>query len=213
MLDFIHVCEHVWKASLAFYEETESARQECVQERLLRIQRGKATLVAAGIRRSATRRKLTTDERENVDRCADYLLSHAPYLHSHEYLAAGFPIATGVIEGACRYLVSDRIDPRARARSLRPSPPEEKPLTEKGTLLGTFQYMAPEQIEGEEADARSDIFALGPILYEMVTGQKAFSIHRPSTQLFLGSHEAEVSTGERRARAAHSGGIAAKAGS
>ncbi len=92
-------------------------------------------------------------------------------------------------------------------------PPEEKPLTEKGTLLGTFQYMAPEQIEGEEADARSDIFALGAILYEMVTGQKAFSIHRPSTQLFLGLHEAEVSTGELRARAAHSGGTAAKAGS
>ena len=74
MLDFIHVCEHVWKASLGFYEETEPAHQECVQERLLRIQRGKGTLVAAGIRRSATRRKLTTDERENVDRCADYLL-------------------------------------------------------------------------------------------------------------------------------------------
>jgi Tol biopolymer transport system component len=49
------------------------------------------------------------------------------------------------------------------------------PLTEKGTILGTFQYMAPEQLEGREADARSDIFAFGAVLYEMATGRKAFS--------------------------------------
>ncbi len=48
-------------------------------------------------------------------------------------------------------------------------------LTQAGTILGTFQYMAPEQLEGKEADARSDIFALGAVLYEMVTGRKAFS--------------------------------------
>src|SRR5215813_10425683 len=47
-------------------------------------------------------------------------------------------------------------------------------LTQTGTILGTFQYMAPEQLEGGEADARSDIFALGAVLYEMATGQKAF---------------------------------------
>jgi Tol biopolymer transport system component len=50
----------------------------------------------------------------------------------------------------------------------------EKPLTEAGVLLGTFQYMAPEQLEGREADARTDIFAFGAVLYEMVTGRKAF---------------------------------------
>jgi eukaryotic-like serine/threonine-protein kinase len=50
-----------------------------------------------------------------------------------------------------------------------------QPLTERGTILGTFQYMAPEQLEGGEADARSDIFAFGAVLYEMATGRKAFT--------------------------------------
>jgi Tol biopolymer transport system component len=51
---------------------------------------------------------------------------------------------------------------------------EARPLTETGTLVGTFQYMSPEQLEGREADGRSDLFALGAVLYEMVTGRRAF---------------------------------------
>jgi eukaryotic-like serine/threonine-protein kinase len=49
-----------------------------------------------------------------------------------------------------------------------------QPLTAEGTIVGTFQYISPEQLEGKEADARSDIFALGAVLYEMITGKRAF---------------------------------------
>jgi Tol biopolymer transport system component len=53
--------------------------------------------------------------------------------------------------------------------------PTNADVTAKGTILGTLQYMAPEQLEGEEADARTDIFTFGVLLYEMITGQKAFT--------------------------------------
>ncbi|MGA2344706.1 MAG: protein kinase [Candidatus Sulfotelmatobacter sp.] len=54
------------------------------------------------------------------------------------------------------------------------SPVASRPLTQEGMVVGTFQYMSPEQIEGKEVDARSDIFALGAVLYEMATGKRAF---------------------------------------
>ncbi|HEY4229329.1 MAG TPA: protein kinase [Thermoanaerobaculia bacterium] len=61
------------------------------------------------------------------------------------------------------------------ATSLPTAMQQSQPLTTRGTILGTFQYMAPEQLEGGEAGPRSDIFSFGCVLYEMLTGQKAFS--------------------------------------
>jgi len=58
--------------------------------------------------------------------------------------------------------------------ALTQSPTVAAPLTAEGTIVGTFQYMAPEQLEGDEADARSDLWALGCVLYEMATGRRAF---------------------------------------
>ena len=55
------------------------------------------------------------------------------------------------------------------------SPAETDPLTAQGTMMGTFQYMSPEQLEGKEVDARSDVFALGAVLYEMASGRRAFA--------------------------------------
>jgi serine/threonine protein kinase len=65
------------------------------------------------------------------------------------------------------------VTPLAGLATLTVSKPES-PVTEQGTIVGTFQYMSPEQVEGKELDGRSDIFSLGAVLYEMVTGQKAF---------------------------------------
>jgi eukaryotic-like serine/threonine-protein kinase len=58
---------------------------------------------------------------------------------------------------------------------------ESRPLTTEGTIIGTFHYMSPEQVEGREADARSDIFALGSVLYEATTGNRAFDGRTPAT--------------------------------
>src|SRR5262249_22311695 len=64
------------------------------------------------------------------------------------------------------------LEPLAPATTSLPT--VSQTLTAQGTIIGTFQYMAPEQLEGTEADARCDIFAFGAVIYEMVSGQKAF---------------------------------------
>ena len=81
-----------------------------VQERAQHVLQGQAREVAAGMRRSATLRGLSTKQRQAIDTCADYLLNRQSYLRYDMFLAQGFPIATGVIEGACRHLVKDRMD-------------------------------------------------------------------------------------------------------
>ena len=65
--------------------------------------------------------------------------------------------------------------PAPLAEALTEMTMEQAKLTRAGMIVGTFQYMAPEQLEGKEADARTDIFALGEVIYEMATGKPAFS--------------------------------------
>lgn len=110
VLDLIHVSEYLWKAAWCFHDKGDEAAEAWVRERLHAILCGKSSDVAAGIRRSATLRGLAHDERVGVDKCCDYLLNHRAMLRYDQYLAEGLPIATGVIEGACRHLVQDRMD-------------------------------------------------------------------------------------------------------
>lgn len=110
VLDVIHVLEYLWKAAWAFHAEGDKAAEAWVDERLLEILRGKSGEVAGGIRRSATLRELKGTARKAADKCADYLIKYRKYLRYDEYLAAGLPIATGVVEGACRYIVKDRCE-------------------------------------------------------------------------------------------------------
>jgi eukaryotic-like serine/threonine-protein kinase len=64
--------------------------------------------------------------------------------------------------------------PLTRVATLTAAVTQSSPMTEQGAIVGTFQYMSPEQVEGKELDGRSDIFSLGAVLYEMLTGQRAF---------------------------------------
>ncbi|MEO0684102.1 MAG: ISKra4 family transposase [Cyanobacteria bacterium J06649_11] len=119
VLDIIHVIEYLWKAAFVFYSHTDKQAEAWVTKRLQSILEGKSSSVAAGMRRSATLRKLTPGERKPVDTCARYLLNNAKYLKYDDYLKAGLPIATGVIEGACRHLIKDRMDITGARWSMR----------------------------------------------------------------------------------------------
>jgi hypothetical protein len=110
IVDFIHVAQYVWKAAGALFPDQEFEQDRWTRAHLVEILRGKASLVAAGMRRSATLREMAATERKPVDECADYLLHYSPYLQYDKALAEGVPIATGVIEGACRHLVEDRMN-------------------------------------------------------------------------------------------------------
>lgn len=110
LCDFVHVLEYLWQAAWCFFSEGDLAAEVWVKEKALAVLRGKPGLVAAAIKRTATRRSLTGAERKRADVSANYLLRKARYLDYPRALREGWPIATGVIEGAVRHLVKDRMD-------------------------------------------------------------------------------------------------------
>lgn len=110
ILDFIHVLEYVWRAAHCFHSVGSEEAEEWVKERALKILQGKASQVAVGMKRDATSQNFTDKKRGPIDKCANYILKLKECLCYDKYLAAGLPIATGVIEGACRYLVKDRME-------------------------------------------------------------------------------------------------------
>ena len=110
LIDLVHVLEYLWGAAWCFFPEADPDAETWVRERALAILHGHARQVAAGIRRRATNARLAKAKRRKADRCATYLVNKARYLDYPSALAAGWPIATGIIEGACRHLVADRMD-------------------------------------------------------------------------------------------------------
>ncbi len=108
--DFVHVLEYLWKAGHALHPEEPEARESWVQDRAAAVLAGRAAGVAVGLRRAATRKQLSQNERKPVDKAADYIENNQLRLQYDQALAHGLPIATGVIEGACRHLVKDRMD-------------------------------------------------------------------------------------------------------
>jgi hypothetical protein len=108
--DFVHVLEYLWKAGHALHPEAGEQREGWVLDRAQAVLEGHAQDVAVGLRRAATRKQLSQSERTPVDKAADYIDNNQQRLRYDHALAQGLPIATGVIEGACRYLVKDRMD-------------------------------------------------------------------------------------------------------
>ena len=108
VMDFIHVLEYLWKAAWCIYDKDDKSVEEWVAKQAVKILHGECSQVAKGIRQTATKRGITN--RENIDKCANYLLKNKQRLKYNKALQVGFPIATGVIEGACRHLINDRLD-------------------------------------------------------------------------------------------------------
>ena len=110
VIDFIHVLEYLWKAAWSFFDKGDPASEEWVADQARKILHGKAPQVAAGIRRRATAFGYSPAERAGADECARYLDNKQDYLDYATALEKGWPIATGIIEGACRSIVKDRMD-------------------------------------------------------------------------------------------------------
>ena len=91
---------------------------------------------------------------------------------AHRDLKPGNIMLTGTGAKLLDFGLAKSVAPLSAATITSASP--NSPVTEQGTIVGTFQYMSPEQVEGKELDGRSDIFSLGAVLYEMLTGQRAF---------------------------------------
>lgn len=109
ILDIVHVSAYVWEAAGVLCDH-EKDRAVFTRTRLLTILRGGAKSVIRGLRHMATARDLQGDARRQITTITNYLEAHVGRLRYDEYLAAGYPIATGVIEGACRHLVKDRME-------------------------------------------------------------------------------------------------------
>jgi len=109
ILDVIHVLSYVWKAAAILHKGDPKPLDVAVTAYLAQLLQGDVRKVATELLRRATDLKLSAEARKPVERCVRYLRKNAKYMRYDVYLAAGYPIATGVIEGCCRHLIEDRM--------------------------------------------------------------------------------------------------------
>ena len=110
VLDLLHALHYVWLAAMAVRRGDARKADAWVRKYLKKLLTAAQPLdVIAGINQAATLARLTPEERTPVDKCVGYLKSNAAYIKYPQYLSQGLPIATGVIEGACRHLIQDRL--------------------------------------------------------------------------------------------------------
>jgi len=109
ILDILHALAYVWKAANLF-EKDEQARRAFTRERLLKILRGDVAGVIQGLRSLGTRRGLKGKKLKSLRQICGYLEKNSDRMQYDVYLRRGYPIASGVIEGACRHLVKDRME-------------------------------------------------------------------------------------------------------
>jgi hypothetical protein len=109
VLDIMHVSSYLWKAAKAFHAPKEH-QEAFVADRLLRILHGEVSGVVTGLRRMASQRELKGPALKEVTTTCNYFENNAHRMRYDEYLKAGYPIASGVIEGACRHVIKDRME-------------------------------------------------------------------------------------------------------
>lgn len=110
ILDLLHVLEKLWKAAYMFHPEGSIQAELWVMERTLRVLSGEVSQVVKGIRQSVTKRKLFGAKRKTLLGVADYMHHNRTRMRYDEFLAHGWPIASGPVEGACKNLIKDRME-------------------------------------------------------------------------------------------------------
>jgi hypothetical protein len=110
ILDLLHVTPRLWQAAHVFHPEGSDAAEAFVRERCLRVLQGSVAGVIRGFREMATKQGLSGNRKKTITEVCGYLKKNQERMRYDEYLAAGYPIASGVIEGACRHLVKDRME-------------------------------------------------------------------------------------------------------
>ncbi|HZD69721.1 MAG TPA: ISKra4 family transposase [Actinomycetes bacterium] len=110
LVDLIHVLEYIWRAAWCFYQDADPAAESWVATHAVRILAGEVDAVIAALGQQATDAGLAAQGRNGVDACIGYLEAKREFLGYDTALGRGWPIATGVIEGACRHLIGDRLD-------------------------------------------------------------------------------------------------------